>query len=177
MNETIIRKATDADIDRIEEIYDRIHDYEEEGKQTIGWIRVVYPVRKTAEDSLERGDLFVMEDEGDIVATAIINQIQVPDYKYAKWRYEAEDDEVMVLHTLIVDPQNGKNGYGKAFVQFYEDYALENGCHELRMDTNARNQRARAMYAKLGYWEADIVPCVFNGIPDVMLVCLEKNLD
>lgn len=44
------------------------------------------------------------------------------------------------------------------------------------MDTNAKNLRARAMYAALGYREAGIVPCVFNGIPDVMLVHLEKKL-
>lgn len=45
---------------------------------------------------------------------------------------------------------------------------------ELRMDTNMINQRARKMYHNLGYQEVDIVPCVFNGIPDVQLVCLEK---
>lgn len=44
------------------------------------------------------------------------------------------------------------------------------------MDTNARNAAARRLYAGLGYWEAGIVPCVFNGIPDVQLVCLEKYL-
>jgi len=32
------------------------------------------------------------------------------------------------------------------------------------------------LYKRLGYREAGIVPCVFNGIPDVMLVCLEKKL-
>ena len=171
-----IRKARGEDIDQIENIYDRIHDEEERGKAVIGWIRDVYPIRKTAEDSLRRNDLFVMVDEEEIVATAIINQIQVPDYAYAKWKNEAADDEVMVLHTLIVDPLHKGKGCGKAFVSFYEDYALSNECHELRMDTNARNERARIMYKKLGYEEVDIVPCVFNGIPDVQLVCLEKNL-
>ena len=32
------------------------------------------------------------------------------------------------------------------------------------------------LYKKLGYKEVSIVPCVFNGIPDVNLVCLEKHL-
>ena len=32
------------------------------------------------------------------------------------------------------------------------------------------------MYNKLGYKEVDIVPTVFNGIPDVNLVLLEKYL-
>ncbi len=172
----IIRKAKQADIDEIEKIYDHIHDLEESGSVTIGWIRGVYPIRKTAEDSLSRGDLFVMEDENEIVATAIINQIQVPDYVKAGWKYAAEDDEVMVLHTLIVDPVHRSKGYGKAFVAYYEGYAKKHGCSELRMDTNARNTNARAMYEKLGYEEADIVPCIFNGIPDVMLVCLEKRI-
>ena len=49
-------------------------------------------------------------------------------------------------------------------------------CPYLRMDTNAKNQAARKLYARLGYWEADIVPCVFNGIPGVQLVCLEKTV-
>ena len=44
------------------------------------------------------------------------------------------------------------------------------------MDTNAKNETARAMYRKLGYRETGVVPTVFNGIPDVRLVLLEKHL-
>ena len=32
------------------------------------------------------------------------------------------------------------------------------------------------MYKRLGYREADIAPCVFNGIDGVNLVLLEKKL-
>lgn len=171
------KKSKKTDMDQIEKICDHIHDLEESGSVTIGRLRGVYPIRKTAEDSLGRGDLFVLEHEGRIAATAIINQIQVPDYTKAGWKYKTEDNQVMVLHTLIVDPMCRSKGYGKSFVAFYEEYAKEHGCNELRMDTNAKNSNARAMYKKLGYEEIDIVPCVFNGIPDVMLVCLEKNLE
>ncbi len=60
---------------------------------------------------------------------------------------------------------------------FYEDYALEQGCRYLRMDTNVKNTAARTLYARLGYRETGIIPCVFNGISGVRLVCLEKTLD
>lgn len=172
-----IRKAQAGDVDKIESIYEHIHDEEERGVATIGWIRNVYPVRKTAEDALNREDLFVMVDEGQIVAVAIINQIQVPEYVNAEWKHAADDHEVMVLHTLVVEPKEKKKGYGKAFVAFYENYAKQHDCNELRMDTNARNERARKMYARLGYEEVGVVGCVFNGIPDVQLVCLEKHLE
>ena len=110
------------------------------------------------------------------MGAAIINQTQVGAYYGGPWQYAAEDSEIMVLHTLVIDPDAAGRGFGKQFVAFYEDYAGENGCKVLRMDTNSRNARARAMYAKLGYREAGIVPCVFNGIEGVGLVLLEKVL-
>ena len=38
------------------------------------------------------------------------------------------------------------------------------------------NTGALALYKKLGYREACIVPCEFNGIPDIKLVLLEKRI-
>lgn len=172
----VFRKATKQDIPAIAEIYEDIHTEEEAGRTSIGWIRSVYPTKKTAESSLMRGDLFVAEDQGTIWGTAIINQLQVDVYEGAVWEFPAEEGEVMVLHTLVISPKAFGKGYGKAFVKFYEDYALSQNCLYLRMDTNARNTRARAMYRKLGYKEIGIVPCVFNGIAGVQLVLLEKKL-
>ncbi len=171
-----VRQATQAELDRIEQIYESVHDGEEQGLTTVGWIRNVYPTRKTAEDALDRQDLFVMEDDGKLVAVAVINQIQVDVYEQVPWKHAASDSEVMVLHAFAVNLAEAGNGYGKAFVAFYEEYAREHGCMELRIDTNVRNTRARHLYQKLGYKEEGVVECVFNGIPDVQLVCMEKYL-
>ena len=170
------RKATQADIAAIAEIYDHIHTQEENGEVTIGWIRSVYPTRATAQAALERDDLFVGEDGGQIVGAAVINQTQVAEYALGQWKHPAADEEVMVLHTLVISPKVSRSGYGRQFVAFYEQYAKAHNCPCLRMDTNARNTRARAMYKKLGYEEIGIVPCVFNGIEGVQLVLLEKCL-
>ena len=171
-----IRKAQKDDLDSIEKIYERIHDVEEQGLSAVGWIRNVYPTRRTAEDALNRGDLFVMTDGDKIVAVAVINQIQVPEYKDATWKHDASNEEVMVLHGLAVDPLEKGKGLGRAFVAFYENYAKQHGCPALRMDTNVTNARARKLYQSLGYEEIGIVSCIFNGIPNVKLVCLEKYL-
>lgn len=172
----MFRKATPSDLDAISAIYERIHDEEESGRVTIGWARNVYPTRATAKQSIQTGDMFVAEEDGQVVAAAKINREQVPEYCNARWTQDAPEDEVMVLHTLVVSPDRKQNGVGRRFVAFYEEYALANGCRYLRMDTNQRNAIARAMYRKLGYDEVGIVPCVFNGIDGVQLVCLEKTL-
>ncbi len=172
----MIRRAVMSDVDAVEAIYERLLDEEEAGRAAIGWLRGVYPVRRTAEDAAARGDLFVMEERGAVVAAGIINQRQGAEYAGCPWTYDAPERAVMVLHTLVVDPGAAGRGRGTAFVKFYERYAAEHGCPYLRMDTNAKNTRARKLYAGLGYREPGIVSCVFNGIPDVDLVCLEKKL-
>ena len=172
----IIRKATLEDLNKITAIYNAIHDQEEQGITTIGWVRTIYPTVETAKLSILKGEMFVAIDQGIIVAAARINQEQVAEYVNASWQYEAADSEVMVLHTLVVLPVLKGHGYGKEFVTFYERYALEHQCHYLRMDTNARNNVARDLYKKLGYREAGIVSSFFNGIADVQLVCLEKKI-
>ena len=121
-------------------------------------------------------EMYVLEEEGRILAAAKINQKQEDSYAKGAWTRPAKDSEVMVLHTLVVDPGEAGRGIGTRFVAFYEDMAARSGCFALRMDTNARNAAARALYRKLGYAEVSIVPCVFNGIAGVNLVLLEKVL-
>ena len=172
------RKATEKDIASIAAIYDLVLKQEENGLTSIGWQRGVYPTEDTTLQGVLRGDMFVYEDDQthDIIAAAIINHIQVPSYADGNWSIEADDDEVSVLHTLVVNPKEAGKGIGTAFVNFYEKTAKENGCKTLRMDTQAKNTAARKLYHKLGYTEIGIVPCDFNGIQGIQLVLLEKLL-
>lgn len=173
----LIRKATEKDIPEIAGLYDEIISLEEAGETTTGWLRGVYPTYETAEAGVGRGDMFLQEDgHGNITGAAVINQIQVDCYADGKWEYPAKDSEVMVIHTLVISGSCLEKGYGSQFLSFYEDYAKERGCWSLRLDTNAVNEAARSFYKKHGYKEIGIVPTVFNGIPDVDLVLLEKKL-
>lgn len=168
------RKANAADIDAVANIYEAIHTEEESGRCVIGWQRGIYPTRSTAEKAIEAGELFVCARHGRIMATAKINRTQEEAYRLVDWQIKANDDEVLVIHTLCVDPSCAGLGIGKTFVAFYEQMARDMNIRALRMDTNERNVRARKLYASLGYRESGVIPTVFNGIEGVNLVCLEK---
>ncbi len=172
----MFRKALLSDLDAICSIYDAVHDAEEAGLATIGWARTIYPTRVTAKQGICADDMFVLVEDEMVLAAARINQIQVEEYKNVNWSFDAADSKVMVLHTLAVHPKTARRGVGTRFVAFYEEYAAQMGCTCLRMDTNVHNIAARALYKKLGYTEASIIPCTFNGIEGVDLVCLEKQL-
>ena len=123
----IIRKAKTTDIDAVAKIYDEIHSEIEKGNLTVGWEKGVYPVKATAQNAWEKGWLFVAEEDGAVVSAAIINQYQGPIYEEADWEYTADENEVMVLHTLVISPLAAGRGYGRAFVSYYEDYARDSG--------------------------------------------------
>ena len=169
-----IHKAEAADIPQIAAIYLKIHDREQAGLAHTGWLRGIYPVHATAEAALRRADLYVGTEDGRVVGSAIFNHVQMDSYREGAWAYPAAEDQVLVMHTLTIDPDLNGRGFGRQFVLFYERLARETGCTVLRIDTQAKNTAARAMYAKHGYREAGIIPCDFNGIPDVRLVLLEK---
>ncbi|NCB62940.1 MAG: GNAT family N-acetyltransferase [Clostridia bacterium] len=173
----MIRLATEQDLAGVVRIYNRILDLEAAGQTHTGWQAGIYPTEATARDALGKGELFIMEKDGELVAAAKLNQEQVPEYAGCAWEFDAPAEQVMVLHTLVVDPGRSGKGYASEFVRFYEDYARAHGCPYLRMDTNASNRAARTLYQKLGYREPGIVACDFNGIAGVQLVCLEKKLD
>ena len=173
----MIRKATWDDLDAVEQLYDEMHDAKAAGLIITNWKRGIYPSRATAEAALGRDDLFVMEENGRIIGSGIINQTQLGIYAGAAWKYEVPDEWVCVLHTLMISPAEQRKGHAREFLRFYEEYALEHGCNELRIDTSEINTPARAMYRKHGFEEVGIATSELNGIPGVTLVMLEKHLD
>ncbi|MBR3334160.1 MAG: GNAT family N-acetyltransferase [Clostridia bacterium] len=172
----MIRKATEADLNGVLRLYDEMHDAQEAGLICTNWKRGIYPSRVTAIAALERNNLFVTEENGRIIGSGIINHAQLEIYAGAAWEHTVPDEQVCVLHTMMISPAESGKGHARDFLAFYEQYALEHSCPELRIDTSEINTPARAMYRKHGYHEIGIATQELNGIPNVSLVMLEKYL-
>lgn len=172
----IIRKGDTCDIASVSDIYYAIHDEIEKGRYQMKWFRDLYPTRSWAEERVAAGDLYVMEDEDCIVASAVINHNPLPEYFVGKWYQPGNYDRTLVLHSLVVDPRLMRRGYATAFINFFEKMGKDTGCERLRLDTQMIDVPARNLYKKLGYTEADYVLCQFKGITDIDLVLIEKVL-
>ncbi|MBD5228748.1 MAG: GNAT family N-acetyltransferase [Bacteroidales bacterium] len=172
----IIRKGIPDDIDAVADIYSAIHDEIEQGRYKMKWFRDRYPTRAWAEERIAAGDLYIMEDGGQIVASAVINHNPLPEYFEGKWHQPANYDKTLVLHSLVVDPRLMRRGYATSFMAFFEQTGIDNDCERLRLDTQMIDIPARNLYKKLGYTEADNVLCQFKGISDIDLVLIEKML-
>ena len=173
----MIRPARTADLPAVARIYEEILDQEDRRPISYtNWQRGKYPTRDTARRALEEGTLYVGEEHGEIFAAVILNGTQLPEYDLIPWQLEAQRDQVMVIHTLVIRPLCSGRGKGREMVAFCEEEGRRQGKKVMRLDTYEGNAPANAMYPKLGYRFAGHARFLFQGFLDEVLNCYEKKL-
>lgn len=145
--------ARPEELDAVVALYDAVHTAQEEGVNWQAWKRGWYPARQHAQSALAQGTLYVLREEenGQIVATAILNQEQASTYALVPWAIDAPPDKVAVLHTFMVHPAHARKGYASRMLMDLHAEARSKGCVCLRLDTHERNIPAQTFYRKLGY--------------------------
>ena len=147
----MIRKALEKDVPAAAANYRELLTYEKENGTNSKWVLDLYPTRETAEKAWQAGTLYVLEEDGEICGSVILNQLQPAEYGPAPWHIPAAPEEVLVIHTLCIPPSRAGHGYGKQFVQFALALAAQQGCKAVRLDTWAGNKPAAALYTKMGF--------------------------
>ena len=145
----VFRKAAAADLDGVEDSYGEFFDHEETHHPWTVWKRGVYPTRQTAQQSLEAGSLYVLEEDGRILASVILNRDQPPEYAQIPWSCPAGPEEALVIHTLCVRPSLAGQGLGTLIVHRAMEEARQLGCKAIRLDTGGQNKPAVGLYTKL----------------------------
>ena len=173
----MIRKAQEGDLRAVDGIYNAILDQEEaSGVSYTNWQRGKYPTVAYARRALEAGTLYVAEEDGTVYGAAVLNAEQLPEYDAIPWQFQAQPQEVMVIHTLVIHPAWSGGGRARAFVAFCQEEARRQGKKVIRLDTYQGNQPANALYQRLGYHLAGATEFFFMGFIHEVLNCYETLL-
>lgn len=148
----LFRPAAESDLDAIERHYTELLTHEAEtGRSTTNWSLGVYPTRQTAAAALAAGTLWVLEREGEPVASVILNHHQDDFYATIGWQYPAPPEQVLVVHTLCIPPRYAGQGLGRECISRIKQQAAAMGCAVIRLDTWAGNIPAATLYQKNGF--------------------------
>ena len=173
----MIRKAVAEDLGAVEAIYSAILDREESGGPIYtNWQRGKYPTIDTARSVLEAGTLYVGEDDGFLWGVVNLNGEQLPGYDAIPWTIRARRDQVGVIHTLCIHPDQAGKGLARQMVAFCEEEARRQGKTVIRLDTWEGNLPANRLYPSLGYRYAGAAEFFFMGFVHETLNCYEKLL-
>lgn len=172
----MIRKATEKDIDNVEKNYRELLEYEQINGSNSNWVLGLYPTRKTAENAFAEDSLYVMEENGEICASVVLNHVQPDVYNKIDWKYEAEGNDVLVIHTLCVPPSKGGNGYGRKMVDHSLKIAKEMNCSTVRLETYIGNTPAASLYKNMGFIYAGSAEDLFQGVIPEELIFFEIEI-
>ena len=173
----MIRRAVQRDVDAVERHYAELLAFEQEHGSTTNWKASVYPTRRVAEKGVADGSLYVLEENGEICASMLLNQEQLEVYAAISWEYAALPDKVMVIHTLCVPPSQSGRGAGTRMVRFALEEAARRGCEVMRLDTWEHNEPAARLYRSLGFRLAGRAETLFAGHIAEYLIFLEKRVE
>lgn len=158
-----IRRAGPKDLPAVGAFWFRINRYfERQPVNPCGWRNGFYPTPETAEDAISAGTLWLLENGGFLAGTMVLNHRQDPAYRKGNWSIPAADSEVLVIHTLAVDPACSGRGAGRLLLKFALRYGQETGCRTVRLDAFTGNSRAVSLYERAGFRPAGTVDLGLN---------------
>ncbi len=109
----------------------------------------IYPNAAVIAADIERGDLWIGEEDGKLICTFAVNTECEEEYDACPWGYP--DEPYIVVHRLAVNPKYRRQGVAKNTMGFVENKAKEKGIKTIRLDTFCGNPYGVALYESLGF--------------------------
>ena len=147
----MIRKAAFDDIELIEDTYHELFKHEMKHGAFTVFKKGIYPTKRDAEKAIDNGTLYVYEEDNSIAGSMIVDKVQPAEYAKITWGQTFVNDEVMVIHLLMVRPSMAGQGIATSLVRYAIELADNSSCKALRLDTGSQNIPALSLYKKLGF--------------------------
>ena len=145
----IFRKAAKEEFYKIRSLYWNLIDQEKDDPSFPRWKKGIHPSDEMIQNSIDREELYVLADGGDIAACVIANAEKVDGYSDAPWQIDS--DEVIVLHVLAVHPNHRGKGLARRLVENVIEQERKVSKKALRLDVIENNTTAEKLYQKLGF--------------------------
>ena len=108
-----------------------------------------YPNRMAFEADIERGELYVLELNSELLGCVVISTHMDKEYVPIKWLTSNKNN--IYVHRLAIHPKLQGKGYAQKLMDFAETFAIENDYASIRLDTFSQNSRNQKFYELRGY--------------------------
>lgn len=108
-----------------------------------------YPNKEAFELDIERGELYVLEEDGRIIGTIVLSTLMDEEYVPIEWLTTSDNN--IYIHRVSVHPDLQGKGYAQKLMAFAENFARENKFASVRLDTFSQNKRNQKFYETRGF--------------------------
>lgn len=146
-----VRLATMADYPAVMALYDEASDTMTGMAHDCCWRRGGHPSRAFVEGLVREGGMLVALEGGEVVGAVGIDHDLGHDYGALPWLVDAVEDEVAVVHLLVVRLDHRGQGLSHQLLRACLDEARRRGLRTARLDATANNAPAIALYESEGF--------------------------
>lgn len=147
-----LRLTTTNDIDAVMTIINQAKVYFK--KQGINQWQDGYPNKASIINDISRQEAYVLDIDGEIVATAMISKAIEPNYNYIDGKWLQSNDYIVVHRIAVRDDQKGKS---LAKIIIDEAIKLYPNIHSIRIDTHDDNLSMQSFLIKYGFEYCGII--------------------
>lgn len=141
-----LRLTTTNDVTAVMSIINEAKAYFKE--QGINQWQDGYPNEISIINDISHREAYVLEDNGDVVATAMISSAPEPTYNYIEGKW-LQCDKYLVIHRIAI--KNDQKGKGLAKIILDEAIKLYPKMASVRMDTHDDNLSMQRFLTKYGF--------------------------
>lgn len=147
----MVRQAFKYEKEKVIKFYDVVIEANNKAKINLRWQKNIHPSHKLLNDSVDNGELFIYEENEEILGACIMNKKFNESYELINWGINAEPCELGVIHVLGVHPEYFRKGIAEKLLNGVKEYACENKIKAIRLDVFKINTPAVKLYEKLGF--------------------------
>ena len=165
------RKSAKTDLKSIMRIIKQAQEYFKD--QGIDQWQNNYPNDDVINDDISKGESYVLELDGNIVATSVISFDKENTYDVIYDGQWITDGKYAVLHRVAVDNTYKGLGISHKIIQYAEEMCKDNGIHSIKIDTHKDNLSMKKMLEKNGFKYCGIIHLSYGD----ERVAFEKTFD
>ena len=109
-----------------------------------------YPTVDVITKDIANDDSYVLEDEGVVIATAVISFAGEVTYNSIDGQW-LNDNDYVVVHRLAVRNSALRGGLARQMMLYAEKLAHERNISDIRVDTHSDNKAMQSLLTSLGY--------------------------
>ncbi|WP_373599174.1 GNAT family N-acetyltransferase [Paraclostridium bifermentans] len=139
------RKTIKSDVNNVMKIIKQAQDYFK--SQGVDQWQNGYPNEETIENDIKNDESYVLEKDGEIVATTMLTFNGEPTYTSIQGKW-LSNDKYATIHRVAVDNTHKGKGLSSQIIKYVEKNCLDKGIHSIKVDTHEDNTSMQRLLEK-----------------------------
>ena len=172
-----LKEATIRDLDQIRALYWRLLDSSSEYGRILQWKKNIYPNDNDWNNYILNDEMYLILEDMNVIGAVAVTNAQSKEYRKIQWKVKADDQEVAVVHLLMILPEY--QGGGAATAALDEIIRLATGKQKrvVRLDAVGTNVPAQKLYEKYGFVNCGTAQEYYESTGETKFVFYEYALE